>query len=91
MVTRAAVSSRVQPGTCLLYHAPERTLSVPKSQVRGGRRAGSHNSLTRTRINPVQLAGGYAQFTYGFNYWGPIGILTRDTYAVVRKLDKLEW
>ena len=91
MVTRAAVSARVQPGTCMIYHAPERTISMPKSQVRGGRRAGGHNSLTRTRMNPVQVAGGYAQFTYGFNYWGPIGIMTRDTHAVVRALDKLEW
>ncbi len=91
VVTRAAVSARVQPGTGLYYHAVERTIYVPKSQVRGKRRAGGHNSLTRTRINPVQLAGGYGQFTYGFNYWGPIGILTRDTYCVVRKLSELEW
>ena len=91
VVTRAAVSARVQSGTCLYYHAVERTIYIPKSQVRGRRRAGGHNSLTRTRINPVELAGGYAQFTYGFNYWGPIGIFTRDTYAVVRKLEKLEW
>ncbi|MBI4537887.1 MAG: nitrate reductase subunit alpha [Gemmatimonadetes bacterium] len=91
VVTRAAVSARVQRGICLYYHAVERTVFIPKSQVRGGRRAGGHNSLTRTRINPVQLAGGYAQFTYGFNYWGPIGIFTRDTYCVLRKLEKLEW
>jgi nitrate reductase alpha subunit len=78
-------------GTCMIYHAPERTLTMPKSQVRGAKRGGSHNSLTRTRINPVQLAGGYAQFTYGFNYWGPIGVFTRDTYAVVKKLERLEW
>jgi nitrate reductase alpha subunit len=91
MVTRAAVSSRVQPGTCMIYHAPERTLTIPKSQVRGSKRGGAHNSLTRTRINPVELAGGYAQFTYGFNYWGPIGVFTRDTYAVVTKLERLEW
>lgn len=91
VVTRAAVSARVQPGTCLYYHAVERTIYIPKSQIRGKRRAGGHNSLTRTRINPVELAGGYAQFTYGFNYWGPIGIFTRDTYCVVRKLEKLEW
>ncbi len=91
MVTRAAVSARVQPGTCMIYHAPERTISMPKSQVRGGRRAGGHNSLTRTRMNPLQVAGGYGQFSYGFNYWGPIGIMTRDTHAVVRPLEKLEW
>lgn len=91
VVTRAAVSARVQPGTCLYYHAVERTVFIPKSQIRGGKRAGGHNSLTRTRINPVQLAGGYAQFTYSFNYWGPIGVFTRDTYCVVRKMEKLEW
>jgi len=90
MVTRAAVSARVQRGTCMVYHAPERTISMPKSQVRGGRRAGSHNSLTRTRLTPVLLAGGQAQFTYGFNYWGPIGF-NRDTHVVVRKLPRLEW
>jgi nitrate reductase alpha subunit len=75
----------------MIYHSPERTISMPKSQVRGGRRAGGHNSLTRTRINPVQLAGGYGQWTYGFNYWGPIGIFTRDTHVCVRALEKLEW
>ena len=91
VVTRAAVSSRIPAGICLYYHAVERTIYIPKSQVRGGRRAGGHNSLTRTRINPLLLAGGYAQFTYGFNYWGPIGIFTRDTYVVVRKMEKLEW
>jgi nitrate reductase alpha subunit len=91
MVTRAAVSARVQPGTCMIYHSPERTISMPKSQIRGGRRAGGHNSLTRTRMNPVQVAGGYGQFTFGFNYWGPIGIMTRDTHCVVRALEKLEW
>ncbi|MDL1896515.1 nitrate reductase subunit alpha, partial [Anaerolineae bacterium CFX7] len=91
VVTRAAVSARVQPGTCLYYHAVERTIFIPKSQVRGGKRAGGHNSLTRTRINPIQLAGGYAQFSYSFNYWGPIGVFTRDTYCVVKKMEKLEW
>jgi nitrate reductase alpha subunit len=91
VVTRANVSARVQPGMCLYYHAVERTVYIPKSQIRGGKRAGGHNSLTRTRINPVELAGGYAQFTYGFNYWGPIGIFTRDTHVAIRKLEKLEW
>jgi len=90
VVTRASVSSRVQPGTCMIYHATERTLGVPKSQLRGKRRAGAHNSLTRLRLNPVQLAGGYAQFTYNFNYWGPTGS-NRDTHCLVRKLAKLEW
>ncbi len=38
MVTRAAVSARVQMGTCMVYHAPERAISIPKSRVRGNRR-----------------------------------------------------
>ncbi|MDN5848073.1 MAG: nitrate reductase subunit alpha [Nitrococcus sp.] len=91
IVTRANVSRRVQRGMCLYYHAVERTIYIPKSQIRGGRRAGGHNSVTRTRLNPVFLAGGGAQFTYSFNYWGPTGVLTRDTHVAVRKLEKLEW
>jgi nitrate reductase alpha subunit len=89
MVTRAIVSRRVQQGTCMIYHAAERTM-LPKSQVRGNRRSGMNNSLTRTRINPLLLAGGQAQFTYGFNYWGPTGF-NRDTFCVVQKLSRLEW
>jgi len=91
IVTRANVSARVQPGMCLYYHAVERTIYIPKSQERGKKRAGGHNSVTRTRINPLLLAGGYAQFTWQFNYWGPIGIFTRDTYVVVKKMEVLEW
>jgi nitrate reductase alpha subunit len=58
--------------------------------VRGNRRAGSHNSLTRTRLNPVLMAGGYAQWTYAFSYWGPTGF-NRDTFVYVRKLPQLNW
>jgi nitrate reductase / nitrite oxidoreductase, alpha subunit len=89
MVTRAAVSSRVQPGTCMVYHSQERTY-LPRLRSRGNRRSGGHNSLTRLRINPVQLAGGYAQFTYFFNYWGPVGS-NRDTYVTVRKVERPDW
>ncbi len=63
---------------------------MPKSQLRGQRRGGGHNSVTRVKLNPVLLAGGYAQFTYAFNYWGPVGV-NRDTYVVIKKLSKLEW
>ena len=52
VVTRANVSRRIQPGTCMYYHAVERTVYIPKSQERRWR-GGGHNSLTRTRINPV--------------------------------------
>jgi nitrate reductase alpha subunit len=90
VVTRACVSARIPRGICLQYHSPERTLSVPKSPLRGNRRAGGHNSLTRTRLKPNFLVGGYGQFTYHFNYWGPTGC-NRDTHILVRKLPALNW
>lgn len=83
--TRAVVSARVPRGVCIFYHSPERTISVPKSPLRGMRRAGGHNSLTRTRLKPVLMVGGYGQFTFGFNYWGPTGV-NRDTHVRVRKM-----
>jgi nitrate reductase alpha subunit len=90
VVTRAAVTARIPRGICIQYHSPERTLSVPKSPLRGNKRAGGHNSLTRTRLKPNLMAGGYGQFTYHFNYWGPTGC-NRDTHILVRKLPRLEW
>lgn len=54
------------------------------------RRAGVHNSLTRVRLKPLFMLGGYAQFTYAFNYWGPQGV-NRDTFVVVKKLNKPVW
>ena len=90
VVTRAVVSARIPPGVCIQYHSPERTYSVPKSPLRKNRRAGGHNSLTRTRLKPNFMAGGYGQFTYHFNYWGPIGC-NRDTHIMVRKLPELNW
>ena len=90
VVTRACVSARIPRGICIQYHSPERTLSVPKSPLRGNRRAGGHNSLTRTRLKPNFMVGGYGQFTYHFNYWGPTGC-NRDTHILVRKLPSLNW
>ena len=87
VATRVIVSARIPRGTAFIYHSPERTLSVPKSPERGMRRAGGHNSLTRARLKPLLMVGGYAQFTYGFNYWGPTGV-NRDTFVIVKKLDK---
>ncbi|MCW5979689.1 MAG: nitrate reductase subunit alpha [Bryobacteraceae bacterium] len=90
VVTRAAVSARIPRGICIQYHSPERTYSVPKSPLRGYRRAGGHNSLTRVRLKPNLMVGGYGQFTYHFNYWGPTGA-NRDTHILVRKLPDLKW
>jgi len=85
VVTRAVVSARIPPGICMQYHAPERTHGIPLSPLRKKRRAGGHNSLTRTRLKPNFMIGGYGQFTYHFNYWGPVGC-NRDTHLLVRKL-----
>jgi nitrate reductase alpha subunit len=90
VVTRAVVSSRIPPGICIQYHSPERTYSVPRSPLRKYRRAGGHNSLIRTRLKPNFMIGGYGQFTYQFNYWGPIGC-NRDTHILVRKCPELKW
>jgi nitrate reductase alpha subunit len=89
VVTRAAVSARIPRGICIQYHAPERT-SVPKSPLRDYRRAGGHNSLTRVRLKPNLMVGGYAQFTFALNYWGPTGC-NRDTHILVRRLPDLKW
>ncbi len=86
--TRAVVSARIPKGVCIVYHVPERTVGIPKSQERGNRRAGGHNSLTRIHLKPNFLAGGYGQFSYHFNYWGPIAP-NRDTHVTIKKMNKV--
>ena len=84
VVTTAVVSARIPRGICMQYHSPERTIGIPLSPLRNNRRSGGHNSLTRTRLKPNLMIGGYGQFTYHFNYWGPVGC-NRDTHLLVRK------
>jgi len=86
--TRASVSARIPRGVCIVYHVPERTVGVPKSQLRGNKRAGGHNSFTRIHLKPNFLAGGYGQFSYHFNYWGPIAP-NRDTHVTITRMDKV--
>lgn len=88
--TRANVSYRIPKGACVVYHATERTYSAPKSPLRGNKRGGMNNSLTRVHLKPNLMLGGYGQFTYHFNYWGPTGV-NRDTHVLVRKLEKVQW
>ena len=85
IVTRAAVSARVPRGIALFYHAPERTMPFAKSPLRGNRRGGGTNSVTRLRLKPLLMAGGYAQFSYRFNDYGPAAT-DRDTFVLVRRL-----
>jgi len=86
--TRAVVSARIPRGVCIVYHVPERTTGIPKSQVRGNKRAGGHNSFTRIHLKPNYLSGGYGQFSYHFNYWGPIAP-NRDTHVTIKKMNKV--
>lgn len=94
-VTRACVSARIPKGVCIVYHAVERTYNTPKSQERRGpkgqpMRGGMNNSFTRVHLKPNLMCGGYGQFTYHFNYWGPVGV-NRDTHVLVRRMDKVEY
>jgi len=88
-VQRCVTSSRIPRGAVFVYHATERTVGVPKSPTRG-RRAGMNNSITRARLKPVLMTGGYAQLSYGFNYWGPTGG-NRDTFVYVHRVDRPEF
>jgi len=83
VVARAVVSHRMPEGTVFMYHAKDRTIDVPKAEV-SGRRGGIHNALTRLLIKPSHLIGGYAQLSYGFNYYGPTGN-QRDEVTVIRR------
>jgi len=86
---RAVVSQRVLPGMCLMYHAQEKIINTPGSEITGTR-GGIHNSVTRIVTKPTHMIGGYAQLSYGFNYYGTIGT-NRDEFVVVRKMKKVDW
>ena len=89
IAARAVVSQRVKPGMVLMYHAQEKIVNTPGSEITG-QRGGIHNSVTRIVLKPTHMIGGYAQLSYGFNYYGTIGT-NRDEFVVVRKMDKIDW
>ena len=53
----------------MMYHAQEKIVNVPGSEMTG-QRGGIHNSVTRAVVKPTHMIGGYAQQSYGFNYYG---------------------
>ncbi|WP_323018122.1 nitrate reductase subunit alpha [Castellaniella sp.] len=89
LVARAVVSQRVPEGMTMMYHAQEKIVNVPGSEITG-KRGGIHNSVTRTVVKPTHMIGGYAQLSYGFNYYGTVGS-NRDEFVVVRKMKKIDW
>ena len=89
LTARAVVSQRVPSGMCMMYHAQEKIVNVPGSEITG-MRGGIHNSVTRTITKPTHMIGGYAHQAYGFNYYGTVGS-NRDEFVVVRKMNKVDW
>ncbi len=89
LVARAVVSQRMKEGTLYMYHAQEKIVNVPGSEVTG-QRGGIHNSVTRTVVKPTHMIGGYAQQSYGFNYYGTVGS-NRDEFVIVRKMENVDW
>ncbi|MNN71230.1 Respiratory nitrate reductase 1 alpha chain [compost metagenome] len=89
IAARAVVSQRVMSGMAMMYHAQERIINVPGSEI-SGTRGGIHNSVTRIVLKPTHMIGGYAQLSYGFNYYGTCGT-NRDEFVIVRKMDKVDW
>lgn len=88
VVARAVVSHRIPSGIVYMYHVQDRLINVPGSKITGTR-GGTFNSPTRIHVKPTQMIGGYAQLSYGFNYYGPTGN-QRDEQVVIRKMDRDE-
>lgn len=89
LTARAVVSQRVPAGMTMMYHAQERIVNIPGSEITG-QRGGIHNSVTRACPKPTHMIGGYAQLSYGFNYYGTVGS-NRDEFVVVRKMNHVHW
>jgi len=89
LTARAVVSQRVPAGMTLMYHAQEKIINVPGAEM-SGKRGGIHNSVTRAVTKPTHMIGGYAQLSWGFNYYGTVGS-NRDEFVLVRKMNNVEW
>jgi nitrate reductase alpha subunit len=89
LTARAVVSQRIKEGTTFMYHAQEKIVNTPGSEMTGNR-GGIHNSVTRAVLKPTHMIGGYAQLSYGFNYYGTVGS-NRDEFVIVRKMQKVDW
>ena len=89
LTARSIVSQRVKEGMCMMYHAQEKIINTPGSQITG-KRGGIHNSVTRTVLKPTHMIGGYAQLSYGFNYHGTVGS-NRDEFVIIRKMEHVDW
>lgn len=86
---RAVISHRIPRGIALMYHAQDRHIYMPGTRLTNTR-GGTHNSPTRIRVKPTHMIGGYAQLSFGFNYYGPTGN-QRDLNVIIRKMKEVDW
>lgn len=89
-VVRAVVSGTMPRDTAIMYHSSERHINVPFSPLARTRgvsdlRGGNNNAPTRIMMNPSTMIGGYANWTYSLNYWGP-SPSERDCAVLIRKM-----
>lgn len=89
VAARAVLTYRIPEGMAYMYHAQDRTMGVPGTKA-GGKRGGTHNSVTKISMKPTHMIGGYSQLSYGFNYYGPTGS-QRDTVTIIRPLGEVDW
>ncbi|WAA09330.1 nitrate reductase subunit alpha [Fervidibacillus albus] len=89
VVARAVVSHRIPRTVAFMHHAQDRHIHVPGTKLTKNR-GGTHNSPTRIHLKPTHMIGGYAQLSYGFNYYGPTGN-QRDLNVIIRKLEEVDW
>lgn len=88
LVARAVVSQRIKPGCAFMYHSQDKTVNAPGTEITGTR--GIHNSISRIVVKPTHMIGGYAQQSYGLNYYGTVGA-NRDDFVVIRKVRNLDF
>ncbi len=91
IMARVVVSQRVNDGMMMMYHAQEKIVNTPGSNITNAR-GGIHNSVTRATLKPTHMIGAYAQLSYGFNYYGTVGS-NRDEFVIVRKVEDqdIDW
>jgi nitrate reductase alpha subunit len=70
------VAPQLGPGQTIIYHAWE------DFQFRGGK---SHNQLTPSPLDPVELAGGHPHLTCAYNFATP-GQFDRETRIEVERI-----
>ncbi|MCL2566820.1 MAG: nitrate reductase subunit alpha [Alphaproteobacteria bacterium] len=89
VTAKVVVSQRMPRGLAFMYHAQEKIINTPLSQITGNR-GGIHNSLSKVLVKPTHMIGGYSHLSYGFNYYGTVGC-NRDEFIAIKKLNKVEF